>query len=117
MLLLHHRSLLNKRPVQILLAFALLCLFFVGLPVNLFRSPLHDYSDDYPSGYLGKSIFVDDQPTYEAALVVASRKHENTRWLQGHFDAWLKFIYVTDDPRAELTVPVNKGREAMVYLT
>lgn len=117
MLLLHHRSLLNKRPLQILLALALLCLFFIELPINPFRSPLRDYSDDSTSGYREESIFVHDQARYEAALVVASRKHENTRWLQEHFDAWRKFIYVTDDSRAELTVPVNKGREAMVYLT
>ena len=27
------------------------------------------------------------------------------------------YLYVTDNPSAPLTVPKNKGREAMVYLT
>ncbi|KAK7948001.1 uncharacterized protein PG986_008887 [Apiospora aurea] len=31
--------------------------------------------------------------------------------------AWRKRIYTVDDPHAPLTVPKNKGRESMVYLT
>ncbi|KAH8908262.1 hypothetical protein BR93DRAFT_610600 [Coniochaeta sp. PMI_546] len=50
-------------------------------------------------------------------LVVAKRKHEDTAWIGKYLPDWPSSIYVTDDPRAQLTVPVNKGREAMVYLT
>jgi len=53
----------------------------------------------------------------ETEMVVASMKKENTTWLQSAVPEWKKNIYVVDDPRAQLTVPVNKGREAMVFLT
>ncbi|QIW99644.1 hypothetical protein AMS68_005162 [Peltaster fructicola] len=55
--------------------------------------------------------------TYEATLVVASMKVENTSWLDDYRPEWDKKIYVTDDQNASLNVPMNKGREAMVYLT
>lgn len=50
-------------------------------------------------------------------LVVASMKKENITWLHDYLTDWKKNIYVVDDPTAELTVPLNKGREAMVFLT
>ncbi|KDB20777.1 hypothetical protein H109_07250 [Trichophyton interdigitale MR816] len=50
-------------------------------------------------------------------MVVASMKRENVTWLHEYLPQWKKNIYVVDDPEAELTVPENKGREAMVYLT
>ena len=53
----------------------------------------------------------------DVEMVVASMKKENTTWLQEYLLDWHKSIYVVDDPTAELTVPKNKGREAMVVLT
>lgn len=53
----------------------------------------------------------------EKALVVASMKHENTSWVHEHFENWLSYIYVVDEPTATLTVSRNKGREANVYLS
>lgn len=50
-------------------------------------------------------------------LVVASMKKENVTWLDNYLMDWKKVIYVVDDPKALHTVPVNKGREAMVFLT
>lgn len=50
-------------------------------------------------------------------MVVASMKRENVTWLHEYLPQWKKNIYVVDDPEAELTVPANKGREAMVFLT
>lgn len=50
-------------------------------------------------------------------IVVASMKHENTSWVQQHLPDWSHKIYVVNDPTSPLTVKVNKGREAMVYLT
>ena len=50
-------------------------------------------------------------------MVVASMKHENITWLDDYLHGWKKNIYVVDDAHAPLTVPVNKGREAMVFLT
>jgi hypothetical protein len=50
------------------------------------------------------------------ALVVASQTTDNTTWLEESFPVWEKAIYLTDAP-SNLSVPVNKGRESMVYLT
>jgi hypothetical protein len=59
----------------------------------------------------------DPAPDNDVGLVVASMKHENSSWLSIYFPDWKKDIYVVDDPTAPLTVPKNKGRESMVYLT
>jgi hypothetical protein len=50
-------------------------------------------------------------------LVVASMRRENTAWVHKHLPNWRKSVYVVDNPRAKLTVSLNKGRESMVYLT
>ena len=50
-------------------------------------------------------------------MVIASLKKENTTWFEELMPEWDKKIYVTDDPDARYSVPVNKGREGMVYLT
>src|SRR3569833_2364994 len=51
------------------------------------------------------------------SLVVASLKRENTQWIQRHFPTLNAFVYVVDDPHAHLASPMNKGYEAMGYLT
>jgi hypothetical protein len=51
------------------------------------------------------------------SVVVASRASENATWLEEYFTSWEKNIYRVDDADAPLTVPKNKGRESMVYLT
>ena len=50
-------------------------------------------------------------------VVVASTKADNTSWLQQFLPDWPKSIYIVDDAAAGLSVPQNKGREAMSYLT
>lgn len=50
-------------------------------------------------------------------MVVASMKSDDTSWLTEYFPDWSRSIYVVDDKKAPLTVPYNKGRESMVYLT
>ena len=49
--------------------------------------------------------------------VVASQSRENTTWLPTFFPEWNHNIYVADQPSATLSVPKNKGREGMTYLT
>jgi hypothetical protein len=51
------------------------------------------------------------------AVVVASQASENATWIAEAFPKWEQNVYHVDDPKAELTVPKNKGRESMVYLT
>lgn len=50
-------------------------------------------------------------------FVVASMKRDDTSWFKKYIPRWKANIYIVDDSRASLTVPQNKGREAMVYLT
>lgn len=63
-----------------------------------------------PQGYGGKK-------SRRTAVVVASQASENATWLSENFPTWEMNIYRVDDPSAPLTVPKNKGRESMVYLT
>ena len=51
------------------------------------------------------------------AFVVASMKKDDTAWIQEYLPDWKLIRYMVDNPKAEYTVPQNKGREAMVYLT
>ena len=57
------------------------------------------------------------KPLIQKDMVVASMQKDNISWLFEEFPDWHKNIYVVDDPNADLTVPQNKGRESMVYLT
>nr|POE47001.1 hypothetical protein CFP56_00333 [Quercus suber] len=50
------------------------------------------------------------------ALVVASIKIDNTSWVDA-FSDWSRHVYVADEFTSDPLIPVNKGREAMVYLT
>jgi hypothetical protein len=66
------------------------------------QSPLHNTSHD----------------TDNVTVVVASRKSDNTSWLHTSLPPhWTITTYITDDLHAEPFVPINKGHEAMVYLT
>ncbi|KAM5362677.1 hypothetical protein ACJZ2D_012422 [Fusarium nematophilum] len=82
--------------------------------VFLFRDSLLPSSSQSRSrhGYPPTRLGDDD-----VEMVVASMKHENVSWLHDYLPEWKKSIYVVDDNRAKLTVPTNKGREAMVFLT
>ncbi|KAK8087249.1 hypothetical protein PG994_002223 [Apiospora phragmitis] len=60
------------------------------------------------------------EPPPDVEIVAASLNSDDTSWFQRHLQQeWSKRIYVVDadDDAAPLTVPKNKGREAMVYLT
>lgn len=50
------------------------------------------------------------------ALVVAAITADDTTWV-GAFSDWTRHIYVADDPNSNPLIPLNKGREATVYLT
>lgn len=56
-------------------------------------------------------------PRRRTAVIVASQRTENATWLEEYFPHWERNIYRVDDTTAALTVPKNKGRESMVYLT
>ncbi|KAF2153751.1 hypothetical protein K461DRAFT_276796, partial [Myriangium duriaei CBS 260.36] len=48
---------------------------------------------------------------------MARIKSEDVSWLEDPKLNVQKYIYVVDDPEAELKVPMNKGNEVMAYLT
>ena len=52
----------------------------------------------------------------QVAFVVASVRKDDRSWIAA-FPEWSHHICFIDDFYAYLRVPVNKGREAMVYLT
>jgi hypothetical protein len=58
-------------------------------------------------------------PTDSKALVIATSTdtEKNTAWLTRVPLDWSIFRYVADAKSSALSVPVNKGNEAMVYLT
>ncbi|KAK8154561.1 hypothetical protein IWX90DRAFT_57766 [Phyllosticta citrichinensis] len=103
--------------------YTLTVLLLVGFFLNL-RSGVIE--QDSPFSGDGDLKYQEDLGTYTAtpksrvgqkAFVVASQQTDDVDWLYTYFPDWEKFRYVVDDPKAELTVPRNKGRESMVYLT
>jgi len=57
-------------------------------------------------------------------IIIAKMQEEDTNWVQDELEDLLEAdgqlstaIYTVDDPTAELRPPINKGHEAMVYLT
>jgi len=85
------------------------------LPDELYDEQQPDQSSHNPKGKPLKAN--DGIKARRTAVVVASQSSENATWLEEYFPHWEKNIYHVDDPSAELTVPKNKGRESMVYLT
>jgi hypothetical protein len=55
--------------------------------------------------------------TEEKELVVASMAGDDVSWLEEFFDTWKRNVYIVNNASAPLTVPINKGREAMPFLT
>ncbi|KAI9724824.1 MAG: hypothetical protein M1812_000100 [Candelaria pacifica] len=53
----------------------------------------------------------------DKAIVVGVGSEADVTWLHELSDDWDPYIYRPYDADAPLTVPANKGREAMVYLT
>ena len=103
---------LTSRRIQRLITFSVRPL----LAAVVFTIFLHWLTRDTKSPHTPKPK--DTHPHLTKHLVVASTLSSNLTWLypslrQTH---WEPYIYVTDDPHA-LTVPKNKGNEAMVYLT
>jgi hypothetical protein len=96
----------RRRLRRILLAFGAFVLIGLGLRAS-YRSP-HDNTP----------IIKDISPTPPTKVfVVASMEKDDMAWIHEYLPDWKLIRYVVDNPMAEYTVPKNKGREAMVYLT
>jgi len=108
-----------RRRSNIRLALYLLVLvLIVGYLVNRQRGGILDDGEDLTyEEDLGTYAQTSSTREGEKAFVVASQKKDDVDWLYDHFPDWAKYRYIVDDPKAELPVPTNKGRESMVYLT
>ncbi|KAF1993638.1 hypothetical protein P154DRAFT_527629 [Amniculicola lignicola CBS 123094] len=92
--------------------------FFEPVPLSA-EPPFHEQASSTPQE--------DDDNTYrysketpqsdQKELVVASLVGDETDWLDQYFGNWTKNIYIVNNQSAPLTVAVNKGREAMPFLT
>jgi hypothetical protein len=115
-----HRRLTAKNGLVLLLVSLTLALIYHlraelwnPYPSPLASAPASPHSSD---GGIQQHI-IGSKKERRTAVVVASQKSENATWLDQYFPHWEKNIYRVDDSRAPLTVPKNKGRESMVYLT
>lgn len=83
------------------------------------------HSHSRPGAALNASPFLPGTPKpagqrYSRALITGRLTSENTTWLDSYLatDPDLKtYIYIVDDVTATLHTPMNKGHEAMYYLT
>ncbi|KAK2871881.1 hypothetical protein FQN49_002735 [Arthroderma sp. PD_2] len=120
----------TRRRTHLLVAFLLSVTLYIfcGSLTPTLPSPRPRASTDLPparSSVSSHGTSVPKPPTLTPTkygdgaveMVVASMKRENITWLHNYLLDWKKNIYVVDDSTAELTVPQNKGREAMVFLT
>ncbi|OOQ88978.1 hypothetical protein PEBR_10100 [Penicillium brasilianum] len=75
------------------------------------------------SGNQTAEVKTEEQPAAQQPrkkeLVLAAMSYSNMSWVQENVPNWYTNIYRADVPPGEaaLTVPVNKGNEAMVFLT
>lgn len=114
-------------PRQIPLAVCLCC--FTVLLLMLSISLRDDYAnlsalDTYLRG-TAQNVSTTDKsentgPPPSRSLVIASTAEQDTSWVEAQLGTELglsKRIYVVDNASSEFSVPLNKGHEAMVYLT
>lgn len=107
----------RRRSSNIRLALYLLVLVLIaGYLVNRQRGATSNEDLTYEED-LGTYAHTSKSRKGERAFVVASQEKDDVAWLYDYFPDWTKYRYIVDNPKAELRVPINKGRESMVYLT
>lgn len=107
----YHR--VSKSPRSLFL-FAFVILVLISVPLRCGHG-LCGLLGDRSIPPSAADVFVPKRRDVE--LVVGKLKREDTEWVAKYLPDWPSSEYVVDDPKAKLTVAVNKGREAMVYLT
>lgn len=70
--------------------------------------------DDNANGVT--TVEFDERPMIEV-LAATTKLDDTTSWWSNHMPGWMANFYIVDDPKVDLTVPKNKIRESMVYLT
>ncbi|KAF7713994.1 Uncharacterized protein PECH_006148 [Penicillium ucsense] len=76
-------------------------------------------ASDRPSGQASQEQLTPLARPRQKELVIAAMSHDNMSWVEENVPDWHANIYRADvaPGKASLTVPVNKGNEAMVFLT
>ena len=94
----------------------LCCLFvvFSGL-LCLYLRVLYSYRNNVPRA--DHKIATASASIMSKALVVASLAEDDTRWIYENLSGWEVKRYVVNGYSAPFTVPINKGNEAMAYLS
>ncbi|EWC48898.1 hypothetical protein DRE_00203 [Drechslerella stenobrocha 248] len=56
---------------------------------------------------------------YNRSVIMGKTKSEDGSWVKGKLASWRPVVYSVDEPTSQeyLHIPVNKGKEAMPYLT
>jgi hypothetical protein len=106
-----------RRPIFLLALFILSIYSLINFSKRFLGPPAAHkaYHPSWREGNHPRRLGKDDAE--EKELVVASLEGDETAWLDVYFDTWRKNVYVVDNASAPLTVPVNKGREALPFLT
>ena len=105
------------RRKAILTAFVVALLLLASVawlswPVLL--KPWHSTFDTYTYG--SSHLFKGPQAG-DKVIVMAKMEGDNVEWVTDRLPDWQQAIYHMDDPKWILHPPVNKGREAMAFLT
>lgn len=86
------------------------------------RRPLTKANGTSFDPFLSKGDLKPAGESYTRGLVIGRLTRENTTWLDDYLAATpdpslQTYLYIVDDQHAPLHTPMNKGNEAMVYLT
>lgn len=94
-----------------------------GHTSSLHRKPLQDTNTNntLKSPFSSTGKLKDAKTDYTRGLVIGRTTKENTTWLDDYLvmnrGNLQTYLYIVDDDSAPLHTPMNKGNEAMVYLT
>ncbi|TIA32884.1 hypothetical protein D6C78_07926 [Aureobasidium pullulans] len=114
------------RRVALLVCFCCITIFLFVTPAFLHNGSLdiHIWKVGFEALCQGDSLNTSSvegsESPHSRLLVTASTVNEDTSWVEkelGNEHGLSTRIYVTDNASSDYSVPLNKGHEAMVYLT
>ncbi|KAI9895035.1 MAG: hypothetical protein M1814_000259 [Vezdaea aestivalis] len=114
---------LRKKGHAPIIAAIIILILITGFAHRRYNAPLQiststPYADSSNAGHSEDPTPSEvAQNVNKEELIIAAMKSSDMSWLDTHFPEKVANVYRVDDWFAELTVPKNKGREAMVFLT
>jgi hypothetical protein len=118
----HHGCLVPRSRVFFIYLGLAAILLLLSYQILLNRSPTVSATgakiDEGVIAVEGEHFNPDPVQPAEKELVFAAMQASNMSWVEEHLPDWRTNIYRADaEGQDVLTVPINKGNEAMVYLT